>query len=159
MARASGRSRRRDTPERARMIRSAGIDGTLPFLHLRIPHIGHPLHEKAVHISGVYCSPGERLRVAGPSEPFIALRTVGRHRKEVRAHSPDAVGNKLVYSLVPGDKNAGLVFLGDRHDRKITDRRKRYFAGCRERKIPPSEKRKGRHIRLFPAPGKSILRN
>ena len=113
MARASGRSRRRDTPERTRMIRHTVIDGAFPFLHLRIAHIGHPLHEEAVHISSVYGCPGKRLSVARPSEPLIALRTIGRHREEVRAHSPYAVGNKPVYSLVSGYKNAGLVILGD----------------------------------------------
>ena len=94
------------------MIRSAGIDGTLPFLHLRIAHIGHPLHEKTVHIRSIYGSSGERLRIACPSKTLIALRTVSRYRKEVRAHPPNAVGYKLIYSFMPCVNNTGLVVLG-----------------------------------------------
>ena len=51
-------------------------------------HVGKPLSIEGIRIHQIRCRAAENLRVSGPSEPFVPLRTVGRHIQEVAFHSP-----------------------------------------------------------------------
>jgi hypothetical protein len=63
-------------------------------------HILQPLGKEGgdVHVER-RCS-GKRLRVARPSEPLVALRTIGRDVHEIALLPPDDVVLQLVQELV-----------------------------------------------------------
>ena len=60
------------------------------------------------------------LRVAQPTEPFVALRAVGRNVDEVAPLSPERVPVQAVDLLVPAEEETGLFHVGaDRHGDKV----------------------------------------
>ena len=58
---------------------------------------------------------GKHLRVAGPAQPLVALRAVGRHFDEIAALAPQRIEHQPVHQRTAGGKAGGL--LGHRTDR------------------------------------------
>ena len=54
----------------------------------------------------------ENLRVACPSESFVALRAVGRHAHEVAALSPNDVAVELVHGVVACCERRAFLVVG-----------------------------------------------
>jgi len=72
-------------------------------------YITQPLGKKAADQPVEHGRPGKHLGVARPSQPLVALRTVGGHVQEVALHAPLDVELKPVQQRVRADPCAGRL--------------------------------------------------
>ena len=85
---------------------------------LRVVHVHAPLAEEGRRVevqTGGFC---EDLRVAGPAQPLVALRTVRWNVEEIALLAPDDAGVKTVDPLVgtrevPGARHVGMKHHAD----------------------------------------------
>ena len=104
-----------------------GRDGTIGTLG--VAHVLKPLVEEATHIHKKRGRADEDLGVAGPSEAFVALRTVGGGFEKIALLPPDDVARELVQERMRTRKVAGSRDIGvedDTHD-GFDDERGRNF--------------------------------
>ena len=82
---------------------------------------------------------GEHLCVGRPSQPLVALRTVGGHREVVRPLSPDGVRYQLVHHLVARHDGARLQVFGYRGHGDGAEPGDAHLVGGRDREVPVAE--------------------
>src|SRR5262249_8061071 len=75
---------------------------------LRVAHIAHPLSEERRHVHVEDARADEDLYVAHPTEPFVALRAVGRDAFHVAALRPQDVLPEVIERGVGGFKAGGF---------------------------------------------------
>ena len=88
------------------------------------------------------------LRVAGPAQPFVALRAIGRDLDEVRPLRPDGVQHQPVDRGLATGESARLH--GDRGDRDLMDRHQLCPAGQGDTGIAEAEEGKHRRVGFHP---------
>ncbi len=88
--------------------------------------VAEPLGEEAVNLVVEGRRRRERLGVAGPAEPLVARRRVGRHVEEVAALSPGDVLLQAVEQRIRRDEPSGAGHVAVQHD--PGDRRGGQFA-------------------------------
>ena len=83
-----------------------------PCLLLLGSEVGQPELQEAGRIVEEGCSGREDLDVAGPAQPLVALRAVGRYVEEVAPHAPYDVLVQPVDERVGALKPAGALHVG-----------------------------------------------
>ena len=78
--------------------------------------VAQPRVEEAAHVVEEARGRREHLDVAGPAQPLVALRAVGREVEEVAAHAPHDVLVQLVDERVRGVEPAGALHVAVQHD-------------------------------------------
>ena len=79
---------------------------------LCVAHVTHPLVEELACVCEEGAGLGKHLCVSGPSEAFVALRTVCRHGQIVGELSPHGVGDEAVDKFVASGQGACLHVSG-----------------------------------------------
>ena len=96
---------------------SGTTHGTPPAPVLLKRQVDQPRGQKAVALVQVAGGRGKDLNVAGPPEPLVALRAVGRKVQEVAPHAPDDVVMQPVDQRVRALEPPGPFHVTVDHDR------------------------------------------
>ena len=83
---------------------------------LRVGDVLQPLREEAGDVHVVAGGADKDLRVAGPSEAFVALRAISGHAQEISALTPDDVLVKAIQIGIGTFERSGWRVGGADHD-------------------------------------------
>ena len=78
---------------------------------LRIPHVAHPFVHESAGVGEEGTCFGKYLCISCPAKSLVSLRTVCRDAEIVGFHTPDRVGDELVYEFV-SSRNASCLHAG-----------------------------------------------